>query len=47
MTTVNIYRAKVGGDTGGSVDDLVKAGTIKLEKLTTVDVPRKPEWLGW
>ncbi|PGH56093.1 branched-chain amino acid ABC transporter substrate-binding protein [Azospirillum palustre] len=47
MTAVNIYRAKVSGETGAGVDELVKAGTIKLEKLTTVDVPRKPEWLGW
>jgi branched-chain amino acid transport system substrate-binding protein len=21
-------------------------GTIKLEKVKTVDLPRKPEWLG-
>ena len=47
MTAVNIYRAKVSGETGAGVDELVKSGTIKLEKLTTVDVPRKPEWLGW
>ena len=47
MDKVNIYRANVKGDTGASVEDLVKAGTIKLEKIATVDVPRKPEWLGW
>ncbi|AWJ94057.1 branched-chain amino acid ABC transporter substrate-binding protein (plasmid) [Azospirillum baldaniorum] len=47
MDKVNLYRANVTGDTGGSVDELVKAGTIKLEKIATVDVPRKPEWLGW
>jgi branched-chain amino acid transport system substrate-binding protein len=46
-TTVNLYRASVNGDTGGNVGDLVEAGTIKLEKVATVDVPRKPEWLGW
>jgi branched-chain amino acid transport system substrate-binding protein len=22
-------------------------GTIKLEKVKTVELPRKPEWLGW
>jgi len=22
-------------------------GTIKLGKLKTVELPRKPEWLGW
>jgi branched-chain amino acid transport system substrate-binding protein len=47
MTAVNIYRAKVSGDTSPAIDDLVKAGAIKLEKITTIDVPRKPEWLGW
>ncbi len=47
MTAVNIYRAHVSGDTGAPVDQLVKAGTIKLEKVGTIDVPRKPEWLGW
>lgn len=46
-TAVNLYRAVVSGDTSPSVDELVKSGTIKLEKVATVDVPRKPEWLGW
>jgi branched-chain amino acid transport system substrate-binding protein len=22
-------------------------GTIKLEKVKTVELPRKPEWFGW
>ena len=30
-----------------TVDELVKAGTIKLEKVTSIDLPRKKEWLGW
>jgi branched-chain amino acid transport system substrate-binding protein len=47
MTAVNIYRARVSGDTSASIDELVKAGAIKLEKISTVEVPRKPEWLGW
>jgi branched-chain amino acid transport system substrate-binding protein len=47
MTTVNIYRARVSGDTGAPVDDLVKSGAIRLEKISTIEVPRKPEWLGW
>ena len=42
-----IYRAKVSGATEASVDELVKAGTIKLEKVTSIDLPRKKEWLGW
>lgn len=46
-TAVNLYRANVKGDTGGTVEELVKSGAIKMEKIATVDVPRKPEWLGW
>jgi branched-chain amino acid transport system substrate-binding protein len=22
-------------------------GTIKLEKVKTLELPRKPEWFGW
>lgn len=47
MDQVNLYRAEVKGDTGASVTDLVKSGAIKLEKVATITVPRKPEWLGW
>jgi branched-chain amino acid transport system substrate-binding protein len=46
-TAVNIYRVKVSGDTTAPIDDLVKAGSIELQKIGTTDVPRKPEWLGW
>lgn len=46
-TKVDIYRMKVSGATDAPVADLVKAGTIKLEKVKTVDLPRKAEWLGW
>ena len=28
------------------LDDLVKNGGIKMEKVKTIDLPRKPEWLG-
>jgi branched-chain amino acid transport system substrate-binding protein len=45
---VALYRSRVAGDTSqGSVQDLVAAGTIKLEPVTTVTLPRKAEWLGW
>ena len=47
MLTVNIYRAKVSGPTEAPLPDLVKAGTIKLEKVKTVDLPRRADWLGW
>jgi branched-chain amino acid transport system substrate-binding protein len=46
-TRVEIYRMKVAGATDTPLNDLVKNGTIKLEKVKTVDLPRKPEWLGW
>ena len=38
---------KVSGATDASVGDLVKNGAIKLDKVKTVDLPRKNEWLGW
>jgi branched-chain amino acid transport system substrate-binding protein len=44
---VDLYRMNVTGATDASVADLVKAGTIKLEKVKTVELPRKAEWLGW
>ncbi|TXJ28363.1 MAG: branched-chain amino acid ABC transporter substrate-binding protein [Afipia sp.] len=44
---VDIYRMKVSGATDAAVADLVKNGAIKLEKVKTVDLPRKAEWLGW
>jgi branched-chain amino acid transport system substrate-binding protein len=47
MLTVNIYRSKVSGATEAPLLELVKNGTVKLEKVTTVTLPRKPELLGW
>jgi len=44
---VNLYRVKVTGATEAPLNDLMKNGTIRLEKLATVDLPRKPEWQGW
>jgi len=38
---------KVKGSTEAPLPELIKNGTIKLEKVTTVKLPRKPEWLGW
>lgn len=45
--TVNLYRSRVSGPTDGDLNDLMAKGTIKLEKVKTVELPRKPEWLGW
>ena len=44
---VDLYRSKISGPTDGDVNALMEKGTIKLEKVKTVDLPRKPEWLGW
>jgi branched-chain amino acid transport system substrate-binding protein len=47
LLTVNLYRSKVSGPTEAPLADLAKNGTIKLEKVTSITLPRKPEWLGW
>ena len=44
---VDLYRSKIGGATDGDINDLMAKGTIKLEKVKTVELPRKPEWFGW
>ena len=45
---VALYRAGVVGDTsGGSVQDLISAGTMKLAPVATVELERKRELLGW
>jgi len=44
---VDLYRSKISGPTDGDLNDLMAKGTIKLEKVKTVELPRKPEWLGW
>jgi branched-chain amino acid transport system substrate-binding protein len=44
---VDLYRMKVAGATDAPLADLVKNGVIKLEKVKTIDLPRKAEWLGW
>ena len=46
-TKVDLYRAKVAGATDGDLNDLMAKGTIKLEKVKTIELPRKPEWAGW
>jgi len=47
MLTINLYRSKVSGSTEAPLADLVKNGIIKIEKVATINLPRKPEWLGW
>jgi branched-chain amino acid transport system substrate-binding protein len=45
--TVNLYRMKVSGATDAPLPDLIKSGTIALEKVTSTELPRKSEWQGW
>jgi branched-chain amino acid transport system substrate-binding protein len=47
LMKVDLYRAKVSGATDGDLNDLMAKGTIKLEKVKTVELPRKPDWFGW
>ena len=45
---VALYRARVTGSTAqGSVQELMAAGTMALQPVTTVEVPRRADWLGW
>lgn len=46
-TEVLLYRARISGATDAPLDELIKSGAVKMEKVTTVNLPRKPEWLGW
>src|ERR1700722_1202760 len=46
-TKVDLYRSKISGATDGDLNDLMAKGTIKLEKVKTIDLPRKAEWFGW
>jgi len=45
--TVNLYRIKVAGATEAPLNDLIKNGSIKLEKVTSIELLRKAEWQGW
>jgi len=45
--TVNLYKSTVKGPTDGDLNDLIANGTIKIEKVKSVELPRKAEWLGW
>jgi branched-chain amino acid transport system substrate-binding protein len=46
--TVGLYRAMVSGDTTqGSVDELMRAGTMRLDRVTSITLDRRRDWLGW
>jgi branched-chain amino acid transport system substrate-binding protein len=45
---VALYRAVVTGDTSnGSVQELMANNTMRLEPVTTIELERKRELLGW
>lgn len=45
---VALYRARVTGNTAqGSVQELMAAGTMSLQPVATIDLPRRADWLGW
>ena len=35
------------GSTDGDMNDVRKKGAVKLEKVKTIELPRKAELLGW
>lgn len=48
VNKVNLYRARITGPTEtGEVADLMQSGTMGMEKVATIEVPRRPDWLGW
>ncbi|MGG5818015.1 ABC transporter substrate-binding protein [Falsiroseomonas sp. HW251] len=45
---VGLYRARVSGDTSnGTVAELMQNGTMRLEPVTTINLDRRNDWLGW
>ncbi len=45
---VGIYRARVSGSTAqGTVAELMRAGTMRIEPVTSIELDRRRDWLGW
>ena len=48
LMSVPIYRGFVNGPTEGQeVSDLMNEGVMGLEQISVIDLPRRPEWLGY
>lgn len=49
FTQVMLYQADVRDQPGPDADlrQLMKDGVLTMRKIYEVDIPRKPEWLGW
>jgi branched-chain amino acid transport system substrate-binding protein len=47
VNRVLIYRGHVNGrTTEAEVQELIETGVIALERIKSIDIPRRPEWLG-
>ncbi len=48
LMTVAIYRGNVSGSTEGrEISDLMADGTMSLEPVAVIELPRRPEWIGY
>ena len=47
LLEVDLYRAEITGATEGPLTDLIANGVVRMSKVSTVNLPRKKEWLGW
>ena len=48
LMSVPIYRGSVTGATEGrEITEMFADGTLALEQIDVVDLPRRPEWLGY
>jgi branched-chain amino acid transport system substrate-binding protein len=45
--TVNLYRMTVSIATDAPLNDLISTRAIAIEKVTSIELPRKPQWQGW
>lgn len=44
---VPLFRTKITGATGDDLKKLMDSGAIKIEKIATINLPRRPDWLGY
>ena len=44
---VDLYRVAVSGSSGATLGEPVKGAASGLKKMTSIDLPRRPDWLGW
>ncbi|WP_020683209.1 ABC transporter substrate-binding protein [Marinobacterium rhizophilum] len=47
VTRVLVYRSQITGPTDDPVPELIENGVIRMERIFSADIPRRPEWLGW